>query len=782
MAIINSLPPGFSEIDAVRIAGEYYGLKVTSRQLSSYIDQNFHVTDPSGKEYVLKISNPSETEHILEAQNLAMKHITDHSTVVECPGVIPSVSGRQIESVISKNKKTYSVRLLTYIRGKFLSEELSPTADLLHSLGVFLGNLDKTLKNFTHPAVDRYFLWDLKNGRDIIHFTRHIDNPHRRSLAEYFFLQFETSVLPILPELRSSVIHNDANDNNVLLRKKNNGKKKVVGIIDFGDLIHTYTICELAIALAYAMFNKGNPLETAIPVIQGYNTIFPLTEPELKILFYLICTRLSTSVTLSAYQKKLQPENKYLTLSENPAWILLEKLIEINPVKAHQAFRNACQINTPLQYGKTNVEILKEREIHIGRSLSIAYRKPLNIIMGAMQYLYDDTGQTYLDCINNVCHVGHCHPHVVRAARKQIAILNTNTRYLHKNLVLYAKRLTSLLPEPLKVCFFVNSGSEANDLALRMARTYTKQKDCIVIDNAYHGNTSSLIEISPYKFDGPGGTGPESFIHKVIMPDVYRGLYKSEEHDAGKKYAGHILEAISKIKEQGKGLAAFFCEPLMGCGGQIVLPEDYLKTAFQHIREAGGICIADEVHVGFGRVGAHFWGFETQGVIPDIVTLGKPIGNGHPLAALITTPEIAGFFDNGLEYFNTFGGNPVSCAVGLAVLDVIENEKLQENALKVGAYLLSGLNKLKSKYSIFGDVRGLGLFIGVELVLNSETMEPAAKQASYIIEAMKEQGILISIDGPLHNVLKIKPPLVFTKENADQVVNALDLVLCNLTW
>lgn len=782
MTIINSLPPGFSEIDAVRIAGKYYGMRVTSRQLSGYIDQNFYVTDPSGKEYVLKISNSSENEHILEAQNLAMKHITDHSTVVECPGVIPSVSGRQIESVISKNKKTYSVRLLTYIRGNFLSEEPSPTADLLHSLGVFLGNLDKTLKNFTHPAVDRYFLWDLKNGRDINHFTRHIDNPHRRSLAEYFFLQFETSVLPILPELRSSVIHNDANDNNVLLRKKNSGKKKVVGIIDFGDLVHTYTICELAIALAYAMFNKGNPLETAIPVIQGYNTIFPLTEPELKVLFYLICTRLSTSVTLSAYQKKLQPENKYLTISENPAWTLLEKLIEINPVKAYQAFRNACQINTPLQYGKTSGKILKEREIYIGRSLSVAYRKPLNIIRGAMQYLYDDTGQTYLDCVNNVCHVGHCHPHVVRAAQKQIAILNTNTRYLHKNLVLYAKRLTSLLPEPLKVCFFVNSGSEANELALRMARTYTKQKDCIVIDNAYHGNTSSLIEISPYKFDGPGGTGPESFIHKVIMPDVYRGLYKSEDQDAGKKYAGHIREAISKIKEQGKGLATFFFEPLMGCGGQIVLTEDYLKTAFQYVRKAGGICIADEVQIGFGRVGTHFWGFETQGVIPDIVTLGKPIGNGHPLAAVITTPEIAGSFDNGMEYFNTFGGNPVSCAIGMAVLDVIENEKLQENALKVGAYLLSGLNELKSKYSLIGDVRGLGLFIGVELVLNRETLEPAPEQATCIIEAMKEQGILISIDGPLNNVLKIKPPLVFTKENADQVVNALDMVLCNLTW
>jgi 4-aminobutyrate aminotransferase-like enzyme len=405
-----------------------------------------------------------------------------------------------------------------------------------------------------------------------------------------------------------------------------------------------------------------------------------------------------------------------------------------------------------------------------------------------MQYLLDDTGQTYLDSVNNVPHVGHSHPRVVRAAQRQMAILNTNTRYLHDYIAEYALRLTATLPEPLRVCFFVNSGSEANDLALRLARTYTGQTDCIVVDGAYHGHTSSLVELSPYKFDGPGGQGAPQYTHKVIMPDLYRGPYKAGEPDAGPKYAFYLQDAVAEIQRQGRGLAAFFCESLLGCGGQIVLPEGYLEAAYQQVRNAGGICIADEVQVGFGRVGIDFWGFQTQDVVPDIVTLGKPIGNAHPLAVVVTTPGIAEAFHTGMEYFNTFGGNPVSCAVGLAVLDVIEKERLQENALTVGEYLKRGLAKLKEKYRLIGDVRGLGLFIGVELVKNRETLEPAAQQASGIINRMKERGILLSTDGPergillstdgpLFNVIKIKPPLIFTKANADMLVNTLDEVL-----
>jgi 4-aminobutyrate aminotransferase-like enzyme len=394
-----------------------------------------------------------------------------------------------------------------------------------------------------------------------------------------------------------------------------------------------------------------------------------------------------------------------------------------------------------------------------------------------MQYLYDENGRAFLDAVNNVPHVGHSHPQVVRAAQRQMAVLNTNTRYLHDYLVEYAQRICDTLPDPLSVCFFVCTGSEANELALRLARTRTGHRETIVVDGAYHGNTTSLIDISPYKFDGPGGAGVPGHVRKVPMPDTYRGLYRTDHPNPGKAYADHVRQAIRELQDGGGNVGAFICESLLGCGGQIILPEGYLKEAYHHVREAGGVCLADEVQVGFGRVGTHFWGFETQGVVPDIITLGKPMGNGHPVAAVVTTPEIAGSFANGMEYFNTYGGNPVSCAAGMAVLDVLEAEKLQENALRVGARLIAGLEKLKGKYSLVGDVRGLGLFIGVELVTDRETLVPAAEHASYVIERMRERGILISTDGPLCNVLKIKPPLVFTEANADRFVSTLESVL-----
>jgi len=415
---------------------------------------------------------------------------------------------------------------------------------------------------------------------------------------------------------------------------------------------------------------------------------------------------------------------------------------------------------------------LELRKKYINRSLRLSYKDPIKIVRGFMQYLYDEKGRKYLDTRNNVPHVGHCHPEVIKAAQRQMCVLNSNTRYLHDNLVLYAEKLSSKMPEPLKVCTIVNSGSEANDLAMRMAWTYTHEKDIIVIDQAYHGNLSSLIDISPYKFDGKGGKGAPPHVHKVDTPDGYRGKYRYQDSLSGKKYAEQVQDVIKKIRGDGKGLAAFISESLMGCAGQIIFPRGY-----RHVRNAGGMCIADEVQIGFGRVGTHFWGFETQEVIPDIVTLGKPIGNGFPLAAVITKPEIAEAFDNGMEYFNTFGGNPVSCAVGIAVLNVIEEEDLMGNAQRTGKYIKEKLEKLKNKYPLIGDIRGKGLFLGVELVLNKETLSPAVKQAEYIVERMKEEGILISTDGPFQNVLKIKPPLVFTQDDADFFVSTLDKIL-----
>ena len=437
------------------------------------------------------------------------------------------------------------------------------------------------------------------------------------------------------------------------------------------------------------------------------------------------------------------------------------------------------EVNAP-QDSSTG-ELLDKRSNHMGSALSIAYKDKLHIVRGYMQTLYDTEGRAFLDAVNNVPHVGHSNPRVVDALHRQMRTLTTNTRYLHSLRLEYAERLTATMPAPLEVCFFLNSGSEATDLALRLARTYTGNSDTVVLDGAYHGNLTTLIDISPYKFDGAGGGGKPSQTHISLMPDTYRGPYKGMTARSGLSYA----KSVSKAAEGGN-VAAFIAESVPGCGGQIVPPPGYLRAAAAHIREAGGVFIADEVQVGLGRVGTHFWGFQLDDdasgsiesdIVPDIVVLGKPLGNGHPLAAVVTTRAIADAFDNGMEYFNTFGGNPASCAVGLAVLDEIEDCGLQENARVVGNHLLEGLEQLKARHPIVGDVRGAGLFIGIELVRDQDTLEPADTEATYVTDRMRDNGILISTDGPLHNVLKIKPPLVFTEDNADHLAQSLDLIL-----
>ncbi len=419
--------------------------------------------------------------------------------------------------------------------------------------------------------------------------------------------------------------------------------------------------------------------------------------------------------------------------------------------------------------------IAELRARHIGPSLSISYQRPIHVVRGFRQFLYDAEGQPFLDAVNNVPHVGHSHPKVVAAAAAQNAVLNTNTRYWHKLLVRYAERLVATLPDPLEVCYFVCSGSEANELAVRLARTATGRRDMVVLDGAYHGNTSLLIEMSPYKHDGPGGAGAPDWVHVATMPDPYRGRCRADDEECGANLAEHVREACEAAGE--RGVAGFMAEPLLGCGGQVIPPPGYLAAAFEHTRTAGGICIADEVQIGFGRAGTHFWAFESQGAVPDVVTLGKPIGNGFPLAVVVTTREIADAFANGMEYFNTFGGNPVACAVGLAVLDVIEQEGLQENARLVGERLLAGLRQLESEHTIVGNTRGLGLYLGAELVRNPETLEPATEEASYVINRMRDHGILVSTDGPLHNVIKIKPPLCFDEHDADRLVETLEGIL-----
>ncbi len=999
--------------NATLLATSFFDLKITKTKiLPGEIDKNYYLHTDNGEEYILKIASDKTPFELLEMQNELMLYLEKNIIDLPLPKVIENKFGDTLTILQDANGQPRYMRLLTWMSGRIWATVTPHSPDLVRHLGEVCATINKGLEGFYHPAAKRdFFKWDNTQAIWTKDYLKYMQSEEQKEIVTYFIAVFENEVLPVLPTLRQAVVHNDMNDYNIVVND-DLAQPKVLGCIDFGDAVYTQVVNDLAITAAYAMMHKEDPLATAVELVSGFHSKYPLSERELAVLFPLIAMRLVVSVSNSAFNKINEPENEYLLVSEQPAWDLLKKMRTISSSFAHYAFRDACEMEAvphgqevqdwlkanqanfasivepnlktipkyifdfsvgsldlgnnpnfenvdlfhrkvlefftekkvnvgigrynevrpiyttdsylikgnegpewrsvhigldvfmkagspvfaPLEgevfsfqhndadrdygptiilahrtdkhrfftlYGhlslesledlrigmpitkgqkiatmgdmpingnwsphlhfqiildmldkegdfagvvfprqrnifkslcpdpnlmigmgdaklydeeKNQAEIMTIRNAYLGRSLSLSYNKPLKIVRGYMQYLYDENGRRFLDTVNNVPHVGHQHPRVVHAAKKQIEVLNTNTRYLHENIVNFAEELCATLPDELCVCHFVNSGSEANELALRMAKTYTQQKDMLVVEVGYHGNTNACVDISSYKFDGKGGSGAPDWVHVMPIPDTYRGLHK-DKTEAGKKYADYLKKSIEKIQYEGRNIAGFLCESILSCGGQIVLPPDYLKEAFHHVRAAGGLCIMDEVQVGFGRVGSHFWGFELQDVVPDIVTMGKPIGNGHPLGAVVTTRAVADAFVNGMEYFNTFGGNPVSCAIGREVLAVVKDEKLQSHALKMGQYLTKGLNELKAIHPIIGDVRGSGLFLGFELVKDRTTLEPAPEQTTYLANRMRLHGILNSTDGLYHNVIKIKPPMAFNTANANFLLEMLDKVL-----
>lgn len=423
-----------------------------------------------------------------------------------------------------------------------------------------------------------------------------------------------------------------------------------------------------------------------------------------------------------------------------------------------------------------NLDLIRRRQAHFGGSM-LFYHDPVNIVKGEGVWLFDQHGRKYLDCYNNVASVGHCNPRVVEAITQQAAKLNTHTRYLHETVVDYAEQLASTFPGDLEVCLFVCSGTEANELAMRIARAVTRNTGAVVMEYSYHGNSTLISEMSTM-----GSRAEDRADHVVAIepPNTYRGLYQPGDEtpgeSIGQKYAGLVDPAIALLDERGLGIAAFMCDTMFDSQGGLEAPTDYFENVYQKIREAGGLCIADEVQPGFVRTGK-MWGFEHYGVVPDIVTLGKPMGNGHPIAGVVTTHEIMERFSESAFYFNTFGGNPVSSAAGMAVLNEIQSRDMTTHVEKSGHYLRRQLEQLSKKHDIIGNVHGLGLYQALDLVLDKSSQTPAAELASKIPDAMKDAGVLIGLSGRHGNVLKIRPPLVFDTDNADQLVEALDRVL-----
>jgi alanine-glyoxylate transaminase / (R)-3-amino-2-methylpropionate-pyruvate transaminase len=429
--------------------------------------------------------------------------------------------------------------------------------------------------------------------------------------------------------------------------------------------------------------------------------------------------------------------------------------------------------------GPSAGEVLRLRKQFLNPGIFLYYKNPIMLVEGKMQYVWDERGKRYLDALGGIVtvSVGHCHPHVIDVARRQNeALQHSTTIYLHPNIAQYAQALATKMPGDLNVCYFVNSGSEANDLALLIARAYTGNYDVIALRNAYHGGNAATMGLTAHrtwKFNMPHSFG----VHHAIVPDPYRGLWGRDEDDAGKNYADDVKNLLD-FATSGQ-VAAFIAESIQGVGGCVVFPDGYLKHAYEHVRAAGGLCIADEVQTGFGRTGTHYWGFETQGVIPDIVTMAKGIGNGCPLGAVVTTPKIAATLTQRI-HFNTFGGNPVACAQGMAVLEVIEREKLQENSQTIGNRLLAGLNQLKEKYKLIGDVRGKGLLLGIELVKDQQSKEPAKEECAQILETCKEMGLLLGKGGLWGQTIRFSPPMCVNEQDADFLLDALDRAFSDL--
>lgn len=743
------------------ILEKIYGWKNPKiKPLVGYETLNFRI-ESNEKLCVLKISPYSEQSL---SEFAGENQILDSLQSLDCnyPEPIIGLSGSNIE--IWENK--YIVRALSYLNGDFIAE-VQHNKKLITSFGKIIAELNLATRNLYIPSIkSKSIIWDLSNTHFSSDQLQNVQNQKKRTLIDYFLLQFDLYVKSVIHKLPQQIIHNDANDWNVLCHED-----QVTGIIDFGDTVYSTRISEIAVAISYIIANEEDPISKANVFLEAYHHIYPISELELELLYYFIAARICISLISSATARKENPENDYISISEEGFWKLLHKWITINPIYAKNRFLASCNY---LPKSNQNLEHqLLARKNFIPDVYSISYTKPIHMDAAALQYMYDTDGNTFLDAYNNIPHVGHEHPTIVRTAQKQIAKLNTNTRYVFDSLQEYSEKLLSKFPSSLNKVFLVNSGSAASDLAIRLARNYTNCNKLIVMQHGYHGNTQQGIAISHYKYDSKGGKGKNEEIIEAPLPNSYLDSFENNPNTTGERYAENLIKVI----EEQENIAAFIAEPISGCGGQVPLAKNYLAQLYPYLKSQNILRISDEVQTGFGRLGNYFWGFEMHDVSPDIVILGKPIGNGHPMAAVVTTEEIADAFNNGMEFFSSFGGNPVSCKIGHSVLEIIEKEKLQEQAKLSGDYFLNRMKVIKDQFNVIGDVRGQGLFLGIEIVIPAKEYLPNPELAGKIKNELRTKNILVSTDGPHDNVIKMKPPLCFTPNNMDEVIDALLTIL-----
>jgi 4-aminobutyrate aminotransferase-like enzyme/Ser/Thr protein kinase RdoA (MazF antagonist) len=763
---LESTPPAFTPAAAQQILRDGFGLDPAAlHPLAGERDQNFRVEVAGGQRYLFKISNPADDRPILDMQAAALRHIEQVDPGLPVMRARPTVAGEPWAEAAGPDQRTYPVRLFSYLPGRVAGNTALDTG-AIRAYGQAAARLGRALRGFFHPAADYEILWDITRFPRLRPLLGHLPDAGRRAQVQRVLDRFEARVAPELPGLRAQVIHADLSLDNVLL----GDDLRVSGIVDFGDMTHAPLVCDLAVAIADVLHGRADATGAATAMIGGYVSVTPLDDEEAALLADLVAARLATEITITAWRQGLHPGNAAYAASGEPGARAFLDAIEAEGIDTvRRRFREASR---GLPYRSSDSAALLERRRRLLPRSPLFYERPVHLVRGEGVWLFGPDDQRYLDCYNNVPVVGHSHPRVVQAVSQQQRLLATHSRYLHEAIVELAERLQATLPPGLDAVMVLNSGSEANDLAWRIARWATGRGGAIVTDCAYHGLTEATHALSPEEW-AKGESPPH--VATIPAPDGYRGRYRRGQDGWAGRYAAHVDDAARALGP--RGLAALYLDPACTADGVLAPPPGYLQEAARRARALGGLVVADEVQAGHGRCGTHLWSFQAAGIEPDLVVMGKPMGNGFPVAALATRSDLLAAVPGEVELFSTFGGNPVACAAALAVLAVIEDEGLIANAASAGGYLRRGLLELAGRHPVIGDVRGEGLLLGAELVDGAGA--PAAARAARVTEALRERGVLLTATGPAGNVLKIRPPLVFQPDHAGLLLDALDQALAS---
>jgi 4-aminobutyrate aminotransferase-like enzyme/Ser/Thr protein kinase RdoA (MazF antagonist) len=760
-------PPSFGIAEGERLARDLYGLAVSASPLPGERDCNFRLHAADAREFVLKILDVAAEAASIDCLVSVLDHLAEQDPTLPVPRLFPTQTGDAVGR-FSRDGIEYATCLVSYLPGRLLLK-LTPSAALLQNLGSTLGRVDRALQGFFHPSLTRRLAWDVRRLPELAELSAAVEPSALRETVSKVCGAFRAR-LPRLRGLRSQAIHGDCHGANVLV---DSDERAICGILDFGDMIHAPLIFEPAVAMSELLTEAVAPLSSLGAVLHGFARSHTLQADEVELLYDIITARHAVTLLVHAWRREYDPAGaEVLDEASVHAARSLQHLMGVDREALTHSWHEAAGTQAPaastLGAAVGGGADLARRQRLMGSGAELFYEKPLHLVRGAGVWLYDPQGRAYLDVYNNVPHVGHTHPAVVAAIQKQTGILATHTRYLHENILKYAEALTARLPAHLNACIFVNSGSEANDVAWRMARMATGHQGGLVMEYAYHGITDAVAALTP-------GVRQAREPHVVTLasPPAHARVKEAMRPEELTAAARDVDRAVATLAERGFAPAAFFIDTAITSSGVFDPPTEWAAAISARLRAAGSLIVADEVQYGLGRSGSHFWGFERRGFEPDIVTMGKPVGNGYPIGVVVANRALIEAFQAKYGFFSTFGGNAVAAAAGLAVLQVLDDEDLMANALATGGYLREQLESVAARHECLGQVRGSGLLFGLDVL--GRDVAAAKRRNQRIVNALAaEHRILIGYEGPHASILKLRPPMPFRREHADLLVQAID--------